>query len=58
MKLRSLNIHDDTGAKAAIGLGSIGDQRSAILLPTFLNAADNYLAEICREALLRLDNRK
>lgn len=49
---------DDTRREAAFALGAMGNPGSAAVLRSFLNAPDNYLAEICREALLKLDNRK
>lgn len=49
---------DDTRREAAFALGAIGDPGSAPVLRAFLNGNDIYLAEICREALLSLDNRK
>lgn len=49
---------DDTRREAAFALGAIGDPGSAALLRSHLNAPDNYLAEICKEALLRIEQSK
>lgn len=45
---------DDVRREAAFALGAIGDTSAKKVLSDHLNAPDNYLAEICREALLRL----
>jgi HEAT repeat protein len=44
---------DDTRRSAAFALGSIGSSDTIQLLQTHLNSKDPYLAEICKEALLR-----
>ncbi len=46
---------DDVRREAAYALGAIGDISAKRVLSGYVNAADNYLAEICREALLKLD---
>ncbi len=45
---------DDTRREAAYALGSIGDQSSISFLKANITNSDNYLAEICREALLKM----
>lgn len=45
---------DDTRREAAFALGAIGDPATASLLRSNLNSPDNYLAEICKEALLKM----
>lgn len=44
----------DTRREAAYALGSIGDESSISFLKANIGNADNYLAEICREALLKM----
>ena len=43
----------DTRREAAFALGAIGDQTSVSLLRSNLNSPDIYLAEICKEALIK-----
>ncbi len=45
---------DDTRREAAFALGAIGDESSVALLRSYLNSPDIYLAEICKEALIKL----
>lgn len=45
---------DDTRREAAFALGAIGDSSSVGPLRSKLNSPDNYLAEICKEALLKI----
>lgn len=45
---------DDTRREAAFALGAIGDYSSATALTALLSSPDVYLAEICRESLLKL----
>jgi HEAT repeat protein len=45
---------DDTRREAAYALGSVGDASSVAFLKANLTNKDNYLAEICKEALLKL----
>lgn len=45
---------DDTRREAAFAIGSIGSRESESLLTTFTQSNDPYLAEISREALLKL----
>jgi HEAT repeat protein len=45
---------DDTRREAAFALGVIGEPNSISLLRSNLNSPDAYLAEICKEALLKL----
>ena len=46
---------DDARREAAFALGAIGDPVAKSVLTQHLNSADNYLAEICKEALLKLE---
>lgn len=52
--LKNQKESDDTRREAAFALGSIGDPSSAAVLRPFLNSPDIYLAEICKEALIKL----
>ncbi len=45
---------DDTRREAAYALGSIGDGSAVAFLKANLTNGDNYMAEICREALLKM----
>lgn len=49
---------DDTRREAAFALGAIGDPSSLSVLRANLNSPDNYLAEICKEALLKIEHSK
>ncbi|HEV8593355.1 MAG TPA: HEAT repeat domain-containing protein [Pyrinomonadaceae bacterium] len=49
---------DDTRREAAFALGEIGDLSAMPLLRKYLNSPDPYLAEICKEALLKLQPQK
>ena len=44
----------DTRREAAYALGSIGDESATVFLKANLNSKDNYLGEICKEALLKM----
>ena len=55
--LRSSTESDDTRREAAFALGAIGDKRSLPILETYLSSPDPYLAEICREAILKIERR-
>jgi len=55
--LRNKNESDDTRREAAYSLGAIGDSRSIPTLQAYVTDADVYLAEICKEALLKIDRR-
>jgi HEAT repeat protein len=55
--LQTKNESDDTRREAAFALGAIGDQRSIPVLKTYLSGNDPYLAEICKEALLKIERR-
>ena len=46
---------DDTRRESAFALGAIGDAAAKPVLQRFVSAPDPYLAEICREALLKID---
>lgn len=48
---------DDTRREAAYSLGSIGDPRSTPVLRSLVTSADPYMAEIAREALLKIERR-
>ena len=48
---------DDTRREAAYALGAIGDARSVPVLQTYVSSPDPYLAEISREALLKIERR-
>jgi len=48
---------DDVRREAAFALGAIGDALSRKILSEHLNSSDNYLAEICKEALLNIEAR-
>jgi len=52
--LRSNAESDDTRREAAFALGAIGDVKAVPALQTFMSSGDPYLAEICREALLKI----
>lgn len=45
---------DDTRRETAFALGAIGDKRAISVLESHLNSPDNYLAEICKEAILKI----
>ncbi len=49
---------DDTRREAAFALGAVGDPSSVSLLRANLNSPDTYLAEICKEALLKIEEKK
>ena len=55
--LKNTNESDDTRREAAFSLGAIGDSRSIPTLQAYVTDADPYLAEICKEALLKIDRR-
>ena len=46
---------DDTKREAAFALGAIGDQSAISILQANLNNQDYYLAEICKEALRKIN---
>lgn len=46
---------DDTRREAAFSLGAIGGETSLKLLTTFQNSPDPYLAEICKEAIGKIE---
>lgn len=52
--LRSREESDDTRREAAFALGTIGDKTAFGLLESHKNSPDPYLAEICKEALLKM----
>ena len=45
---------DDTKREVAFALGEIGNTNSISILKANLNSKDNYLAEICKEALMKI----
>lgn len=55
--LQNRSETDDTRREAAFSLGAIGDMRALQLLRRFLNSEDRYLAEICREAITKIETR-
>ena len=52
--LKSKNESDDTRREAAFALGAIGNTSSASVLHANQTSSDPYLAEICKEALLKI----
>jgi HEAT repeat protein len=52
--LRDKSETDDTRREAAFALGVIGDPSAISVLESNLNSTDNYLAEICKEAILKI----
>jgi len=52
--LRNKNESDDTRREAAFALGAIGDGKAIPTLQTFVSSDDPYMAEISREALLKI----
>lgn len=52
--LQNISESDDTRREAAYSLGAIGDPSAIGVLEKYLSDDDNYLAEICREALLKI----
>ena len=48
---------DDTRREAAYALGAIGDTRAKPVLQRYAASPDPYMAEICREALLKIDGK-
>ena len=53
--LDSARESDDTRREAAFALGAIGDPSARSLLSKYASSSDPYLAEISKEALLKLD---
>ena len=53
--LRNTSESDDTRREAAFAIGAIADPRSVPILRTYVTAQDPYLAEIAREALLKIE---
>lgn len=52
--LQNKNEENDTRREAAFALGAIGDQNAISVLQSQQNSADPYLAEIVKEALLKI----
>ena len=52
--LESTSEADDTRREAAFALGAIGDVSGEPILSKFTSSSDPYLAEICREALMKI----
>lgn len=52
--LQNRRESDDTRREAAFALGAIGDASAILALRGNLNSKDNYLGEICKEALLKI----
>jgi len=55
--LRSKDESDDTRRESAFSLGAIGDSRSLDILRGYVASPDPYLAEICKEAILKIERR-
>jgi HEAT repeat protein len=55
--LKNSDESDDTRREAAFALGAVGDKRSIPVLQAYLSSSDPYLAEICKEALLKIERR-
>lgn len=55
--LRNNAESDDTRREAAFALGAIGDRKASSVLQTYVSSSDTYLAEISREALLKIERR-
>ncbi len=55
--LQNNSESDDTRREAAFSLGVIGDKNSIPVLQTYVTSGDPYLAEICKEALLKIERR-
>ena len=53
--LNSSNESDDTRREAAFALGAIGDASALPDLRSKIGAADNYLSEIAKEAVLKIE---
>jgi HEAT repeat protein len=53
--LQNSNEADDTRREAAYSLGAIGSRSASDILRRFKGSPDPYLAEICREALLKIE---
>jgi len=53
--LQNENETDDARREAAFALGAIGDETSISILQSKLNDKDAYLAEISREAILKIE---
>jgi len=49
---------DDSRREAAFALGAIGDEKAVPALRALVSSNDTYMAEITREALLKIENRK
>ena len=55
--LQNKNESDDARREAAFALGAIGDSRSVPVLQAYVSSPDPYLAEISREAILKIERR-
>lgn len=56
--LQNKNESDDARREAAFAIGAIGSMSSVKMLRSFLNSPDPYLAEISKEALLKIPTDK
>lgn len=54
--LQNKNEADDTKREAAFALGAVGDVSAIEILESNENSKDYYLAEICKEAIKKLNN--
>ena len=52
--LESAGEADDTRREAAFALGAIGDRSAEAVLEKYKTSRDSYLADICKQALLKL----
>lgn len=55
--VQNKNESDDTKREAAFALGTIGDISALPILESNLNSKDYYLAEICKEAILKIKSK-
>lgn len=54
--LQNVSEANDVKREAAFALGAIGDESATAVLQSNLNAEDYYLAQICREALAKIQH--
>ena len=55
--LNNKSESDDTRREAAFSLGAVADSRSLDVLRGYVSSEDPYLAEICKEAILKIERR-
>ncbi len=56
--LRNASEADDTRREAAFALGALRQPAATAILRSYLNGPDPYLAEISKEALLKIENKE